>query len=178
VTRQRYRIGNVDFTTVPLADLPPNHRYCSGYNESDPVIRCGECLYPSFTAFLKWMVLMQWCEQEGVGEKRVTHAHVGPGDTRYRSLLAAPTIEGYKIIDYMVRQPGQGYDGRERLIIVKGTAANDTITAYLRLVYGRISLRTTEAPSDGSTDIERYPIAVSAARPVLVKYGLARTVLG
>uniref|UniRef100_A0A7S1JWU4 Uncharacterized protein n=1 Tax=Vitrella brassicaformis TaxID=1169539 RepID=A0A7S1JWU4_9ALVE len=121
---------------------------------------------------------MEWCDQEGVAQKLVAGASVGRDDSRYRSLLTAPTIGGGETIDFINEHPPQGYDGRERLIIVKGTAANDTITAYLRLVYGRISLRTTEAPSDGSTDIERYPIAVSAARPVLVKYGLARTVLG
>ncbi|CEL92161.1 unnamed protein product [Vitrella brassicaformis CCMP3155] len=178
VTRQRYRIGNVDFTTVPLADLPPNHRYRSTYNESDPVIRSGGLVFPSFTAFLKGTVLMEWCKQEGVGEEKVTDAYVGPGDTRYRSLLTAPTIDGFKTVDGIDEHPPQGYDGRERLIIVKGTAANDTITAYLRLVYGRISLWTTEAPTEGRTAIEHYPIAVNVARPVLAKYGLERTVLG
>jgi len=178
VTRQRYRIGNVDFTTVPLADLPPNHPYCSGYNHSDPPIRWSVYLFPSFTAFLKRMVLEWWCDQEGAGEKCVISAHVGRDDSRCRSLLTAPTIEGYKTVDYINENPfGPGDDGRRRLIILKGTAAIDTIVAYLWVVNGGIRLWTTEAPTEGNTDVECHPIAVAAARPVLAKYGLERTVL-
>ncbi|CEL92170.1 unnamed protein product [Vitrella brassicaformis CCMP3155] len=177
VTRQRYRIGAEYFTTVPLSDLPPNHPYRSGYKDSDPVIRSGGCLFPSFTAFLKGTVLMEWCDQEGVAQKLVAGASVGRDDSRYRSLLTAPTIGGGETIDFINEHPPQGYDGRERLIIVKGTTTTDTIVAYLWLSYGDISLLTTEAATEGNSDIERYPIAVNAARRVLVKYGLERTVL-
>ncbi|CEL92186.1 unnamed protein product [Vitrella brassicaformis CCMP3155] len=178
VARRRYTIGNVPFTTVPFTDLPPNHRYRSTYKDSDPVVRSGHYVYPTFTAFLKWMLLVRWYGQEGVGEELVTDAYVGRGDTRYRSLLTAPTIEGYKTIDCIDEHPfAPGDDGRRRLIILKGTAAADTIAAYLWLADGRIGLRTTEAPTEGNKDMERYPIAVSAARRLLDKYGLERTVL-
>ncbi|CEL92189.1 unnamed protein product [Vitrella brassicaformis CCMP3155] len=177
VRRQRYRIGEEDFTTVHLADLPPTHPYRSTYDVDDPVVRHDDCLYPSFTTFLKATVLMRWYGQEGVEEEELTDAHVGRDDTGYQFLLTAPAIEGYKTVDYIDEHPvHQGYDGR-RLIILKGTVATDTIAAYLLVVSGSIRLYTTEAPSDGSTDIDRYPIAVAAARPLLAKYGLEMTVL-
>uniref|UniRef100_A0A7S1P2S0 Uncharacterized protein n=1 Tax=Vitrella brassicaformis TaxID=1169539 RepID=A0A7S1P2S0_9ALVE len=176
VTEQRYRIRSTKFTTVPLTDLPPTHPYCSIYDAADPPVRCLGWLFRSFTAFVKWMVLRYWCRQEGMERRRVLYAYAGLDTTRYLSLLREP-IDGHKTIDYMDWQPGQGDDGRERLIIVKGTTTTDTIVAYLWLSYGDISLLTTEAATEGNSDIERYPIAVNAARRVLVKYGLERTVL-
>ncbi|CEL92184.1 unnamed protein product [Vitrella brassicaformis CCMP3155] len=173
-----YRIGDHSFRVVPLGDLPADHAYRSTYKDSDPVIRRGDYLYPSFTTFIKRMVL-EWCDQEGVEEKLVTGVNdVGRDDSHYQSLLTAPTIEGYKTVDYIDEHtfvPGD--DGRLRIIILKGTAADDTIAAYLLLENGQISLWTTEAATEGSTGIERYPIAVAAARPLLGKYGLERTVL-
>jgi len=173
-----YRIGDHSFRVVPLGDLPADHAYRSTYKDSDPVIRRGDYLYPSFTTFIKRMVL-EWCDQEGVEEKLVTGVNdVGRDDSHYQSLLTAPTIEGYKTVDYINENPfGPGDDGRRRLIILKGTAAIDTIVAYLWVVNGGIRLWTTEAPTEGNTDVECHPIAVAAARPVLAKYGLERTVL-
>ncbi|CEM22740.1 unnamed protein product, partial [Vitrella brassicaformis CCMP3155] len=177
VTRQRYRIGDVEFTTVPLIDLPPAHPYRATYNAVDPPVRWRGWLFRSFTAFIKRMALWFWHDQVGgVEQKRVTSARVGPDDTRYLSLLTEP-IEGHKTIDFMLWQPGQRHDGRERFIILKGTAATDTIVAYLWLDSGNIHLYTTEAPIEGNTRIERFPVAVAAARPLLATHGLERTVL-
>ncbi|CEM22743.1 unnamed protein product [Vitrella brassicaformis CCMP3155] len=177
VTRQRYRIGDVEFTTLPLTDLPPAYPYRSAYSAVDPPIRRRDFFFPSFTAFIERMVLMYWCRQEGVEQKRVTGARVGLDDTRYLSLLTEP-IEGYKTVDYMGEPPGQGDDGRERLIIFKGTAATDTIEAWMRIGSGNIHLYTTEAPIKGNTDIERFPAAVAAARPLLATHELEQAVLG
>jgi len=48
-----FRIGIVGpFQVVSWRELPAGHRYRNGYKTSDPVIRCGEWLYRSFTAFL------------------------------------------------------------------------------------------------------------------------------
>jgi len=175
VTRQRYRIGDVEFTTVPLIDLPPAHPYRATYNAVDPPVRWRGWLFRSFTAFIKRMALWFWHDQVGgVEQKRVTSARVGPDDTRYLSLLTEP-IEGHKTIDHMDQQ-GQG--SRRRYIILKGTEATDTIVAHLWLVDGSIYLYTTEAPIEGNTRIERFPVAVAAARPLLTKYGLERAVLG
>ncbi|CEL98592.1 unnamed protein product [Vitrella brassicaformis CCMP3155] len=156
VTRQRYRIGDMDFTTTtrPLAGFTfsadPSRHSSSGWSWRSGVVR------------------------KGVEKKRVLYADVGLDDTRYLSLLTEP-IEGHKTIDHMDQQ-GQG--SRRRYIILKGTEATDTIVAHLWLVDGSIYLYTTEAPIEGNTAIERFPVAVAAARPLLTKYGLERAVLG
>ncbi|CEM02572.1 unnamed protein product [Vitrella brassicaformis CCMP3155] len=180
VTSQRYRIGTVRFTTVPLTGLPLTHPYRSTYDHSDPVVRSGGSLLPSFTEILKRTVLRRWYDvtaggmgAEGVEEKLVRSVDVGRDDSRYQSLMTARSIEGCKTVDIIDEDRfGLGDGGRLRLIILKGTAANDTIAVHLWVANGIINLWTTEA-----TDIERHPVAVAAARPLLGKYGLERTVL-
>jgi len=178
VTRQRYRIGNIDFTTVPLSDLPPTYPYRATYDAANPAIRRGDYLYPSFTTFIKRTVLLLWYDQEGAQQKLVAAVFVGRDDTRYWSLLTAATVEGCEIVDLIEERGFDGDDDRRRLIILKGTKATDTIVAYLWLVDGNIRLHTTEAPTEDRTAIERYPLGVTAARPLLTEYRLERALLG
>ncbi|CEL92207.1 unnamed protein product [Vitrella brassicaformis CCMP3155] len=169
-----YRIGDHSFRVVPQSELPADHPYRGTYKESDPVIRWGHLLYPSFTAFIKRTVLIQWCYQKWVVRKPLGIARVGRDDTRYRSLLTAPSIEGYKTVDYIDEDPfAPGDDGRRRFIILKGTAANDTTAVHLWLFDGHIRLWTTEAPTKG-----RHVATVAAARPLLGSYGLDQRMLG
>ncbi|CEL92205.1 unnamed protein product [Vitrella brassicaformis CCMP3155] len=170
-----YRIGDHSFRVVPLSELRAEHPYRSGYKDSDPAIRWGHYLYPSFTAFITRTVLIQWCYQKGVVRKPLGTARVGRDDTRYRSLLTAPSIEGYKTVDYMYTVHVRGQEGyyRRRLIVLKGTGGTDTIVAFLWVSDGCISLFTTEAPTKG-----RHVATAAAARPLLASYGLDQRMLG
>ncbi|CEM15814.1 unnamed protein product [Vitrella brassicaformis CCMP3155] len=183
VTRQRYRIGSSEhewrFETLPLSGLPPRHPYRHTYDPHNPPIRyhdhvVGDFLFPSFTAFMKWMVLVEWCFQEGVDEKQVFGAVVGGGDERYRSLLTDP-IDGHTTIDFITE--GEWDDGQRRLIILKGMKEDDTVAAYLDLYGGIINLYTTEAELEGQTRLsDRYPTAMQLARSLLTKHRLAHII--
>ncbi|CEM38472.1 unnamed protein product, partial [Vitrella brassicaformis CCMP3155] len=182
VTRQRYTIGSGQrgwrLETVPLSALPPRHPYRRTYDSHNPPIRYlaryrHGSLFPSFTAFIRRMVLFEWFGQEGVDEKEVLDAPVGGGDGRYQRLLTEP-IEGHTTIDLIYE--GQG-DGRERLIVLKGMKEVETMAAYLYLYSGRVNLFTTEASFELHTRLfDRFPIAMSLTRCLLTKHGLAHII--
>ncbi|CEM12958.1 unnamed protein product [Vitrella brassicaformis CCMP3155] len=177
VTRQWYRIGDDEgrweFETVPKSALPPRHPYGRTYDSRNPPIRYGDWLYPSFTAFMRRMVLCDWCEQQGVDETGAFRVRVGCGDERYQRLLTGP-IGGYTTIDY-VYEEGEGGDERERFIILKGTKEGD-IAAYLVLCDGRIFLYTTEAEIESQRLSGRFPITTPLVRTLLTKHGLAHLI--
>ncbi|CEL92211.1 unnamed protein product [Vitrella brassicaformis CCMP3155] len=153
VTRRRYEIGDLDFVTVPLSDLPNNHPYRRTYKESDPVIRHWIYLYPSFTAFLTAMVLKHWGGQGRVEWKLVA---VGLG--------------------IMAERVAQRDDSRGRIIVLKGSKATDATVAYLDMVDGNIILWTTEAPTEGRTAIERCRIRAADEGGWVVDQRLAKKV--
>ncbi|CEM26604.1 unnamed protein product [Vitrella brassicaformis CCMP3155] len=129
------------------------HRFRETYDPHNPPVRHDGSLFPSFTAFMKWLVLAEWYGQEGADEKRIFGRRVGDGDERYQRLLTEP-IDGHTTIDYT--------DGRERHIILKGMKEGDTVAAHLYLTDGDINLYTTEAAIKGHTRLAgRYPIAMS-----------------
>ncbi|CEL98092.1 unnamed protein product [Vitrella brassicaformis CCMP3155] len=177
VTRQQYTIGNGEhqwrFETVPLSALRPRHPYRRTYDPHNPPIRYHDFLLPSFAAFVKRMVLVEWCDQEGVDEKEVFDATVADGDKRYQRLLS-DAIDGRTTIDCI------GWvndDGRERYIVLKGMKEGDTVAAYLWLTDVNIVLYTTEAAIEGQERLpDRYPIAMSLVRPLLTKYRLAHLI--
>ncbi|CEL91687.1 unnamed protein product [Vitrella brassicaformis CCMP3155] len=178
---RRYLIGSGDyawdFETVSLSDLPAGHPYRRTYDPHNPPIRygdVGDSLFPSFTAFMKRMVLVDWYSQEGVDEKRAIHATVADGDERYQRLLTEP-INGHTTIDFICEEEGE--DERLRLIILKGMKEGDAIAAHLYLIDCNINLYTTEAKIEGQERLaDRYPIAMSLARPLLTKNGLAHLI--
>jgi len=100
-------------------------------------------------------------------------------DPRYMRLLTE-LIDGFKIIDYFDEYPfGERDDGRQRIIILKGTGQADTIAAYLEVANdqhdGRIQLYSNEAPERSRNfDGLNFPIGTAAARPLLARYGLER----
>ncbi|CEM25394.1 unnamed protein product [Vitrella brassicaformis CCMP3155] len=176
VTRQRYTIGSGQhkwqFETVRKSALPPRHPYRRTYDPHNPPIRHARLLLPSFTTFMKWIVLWYWYQQEGVGEKKVFEGEVGDGDERYRSLLTDP-IDGHTTIDYTE----VGDAGRRRFIILNGTEEGDTISVNLWLGGSFIFLYTTEAAIEGHTRLSgRFPIAMSLTRTLLTKHGLAHMI--
>ncbi|CEM15813.1 unnamed protein product [Vitrella brassicaformis CCMP3155] len=174
---QRYRIGRGEhewhFETLPLSGLPPRHPYRRTYDSLNPPIRHGDWLLPSFTAFIRRMVLWHWTDQEGVDEKGVFRAIVGRGDERYRSLLTDP-IDGHKTDDCICEWEGD--DDHSRFIVLKGTE-DDTTATYLYLADGFINLYTTEAAIEGHTRLaDRYPVAVSLVRALLTEHQLAHII--
>ncbi|CEM25378.1 unnamed protein product [Vitrella brassicaformis CCMP3155] len=174
VRRQRYRIGAVYFTMVPLSALPADSPFRETYDPHNPPIRYDCHLFPSFTSFMKHLVLFEWFDPKGVDERRVFWARLGGGDEGYRSLLT-DAIDGNTTIDYT--NDGQGDDGRQRLIILKGMKEDDTITAYLYLIDGNIKLFTTEAAIEGHTRLSaRFPSAMPLTRTLLTKHGLAHII--
>ncbi|CEM15803.1 unnamed protein product [Vitrella brassicaformis CCMP3155] len=180
VTRQRYRIGvgerQWEFETVPKSGLPPQHPYRRTYDPHNPPIRHDGHLFPSFTAFIRRMVLVQWYKQDGVDEKEVLDEPVGGGDERYQLLLTEP-INGHTTIDFIYEGQGVGNDERERLIILKGKKEGETMAAYLYLNSGNIDLYTTEAAIEGHTRLsDRFPIAMSLTRSLLTKHRLAHII--
>ncbi|CEM16422.1 unnamed protein product [Vitrella brassicaformis CCMP3155] len=162
-----YRIGDHSFRVMALDELPADHPYRSRYKESDPVIRWGDFTFPSSTAFLTWMILVQWCAQEGVEKRQLASVYVWRGDSRYQSLLTLDDIpEASMIIDYMDEHSSPIDDARRRLILLRGTAPTDTVAAYLWLRNGDIRLYTTERDT------------AAAARPLLARHRLEQQVLG
>ncbi|CEL98609.1 unnamed protein product [Vitrella brassicaformis CCMP3155] len=112
VTRQRYRIGDGgvtlhEFETVPLSALPPDSPVRDTYDPHNPPIRLGLPLSPSFTAFMKRMVLDMWRDQERVGQKQVFRVGGGGGHEGYRSLLTCP-IDGHTTINFHLHRRGGG----------------------------------------------------------------------
>ncbi|CEM07761.1 unnamed protein product [Vitrella brassicaformis CCMP3155] len=94
-----YRIGNQSFRVVALGELWGGHGYADGYQRTDPVIRWGGNLYPSFSTFLLHSLLSQWWDGEGVGQKSVLTAQIGQpgavigrGDPRFDRLLRTDDI--------------------------------------------------------------------------------------
>ncbi|CEM02279.1 unnamed protein product [Vitrella brassicaformis CCMP3155] len=152
------------------------HPYRHTYDPHNPPIRHAHLIrprFPSFTAFMKSMVLLGWCCQEGVevDEREVFQAEVGDGDEGYQRLLTDP-IDGHTTIDFT-----EGNEGGLRLIIINGTQEDDTVAAYLYLADGYIYLFTTEAAIEGQERLDdRYPIALSLARPLLTKHGLGHLI--
>ncbi|CEM25382.1 unnamed protein product [Vitrella brassicaformis CCMP3155] len=174
VTRQRYRIGVGEeewrFETVPLSGLPPRHPYRRTYDPHNPPIRRHGFLFPSFTAFMKRMVLTQWFNQEGVGEKLVFRVGVGRGDERYQRVLTDP-IDGHATIDFI--EEGE----RQRFIMLKGMKEDDTVAAYLWVCRGYIILFATEAEIEGHTPWEdQLSISAPLLRSLLTKYRLAHII--
>ncbi|CEL98077.1 unnamed protein product [Vitrella brassicaformis CCMP3155] len=167
VTRQRYRIRDVYFTTVPLSALPADCPFRDTYDPHNPPIRYHGHFFPSFTAFMKWLVLANWYGREGVDEKQVFYAEVGDGDEPFQPLLTRD-IDGHTTIDFI-------YGERVRLIILRGTEEGDTVAAYLWLTGGSIVLYTTEAEIEGQ-ELYDYPIAMSLAHALLTKNGLAHLI--
>ncbi|CEM15819.1 unnamed protein product [Vitrella brassicaformis CCMP3155] len=171
VTRQRYTIGSGQrewrFETVPKSGLPARHPYRRTYDPHNPPIGCRDVLFPSFTAFIRRMALLEWYNQGGVGEKEVFEAREGDGFERYRSLLTGP-IDDHKTVD-CIWEPN---DERERFIILKGMKEGDAVVAYLWVDSDRITLYTTEAELEGHTRLsDRFPIAMSLARTLLKEHG-------
>ncbi|CEM25374.1 unnamed protein product [Vitrella brassicaformis CCMP3155] len=179
---QRYRIGvgehQWEFETVPLSGLPPRHPFRRTYDPHNPPIRYlaryrHGLLFPSFTAFIRRMVLAAWCGQEGVGEKRAFRVgRVDGGDERYQKLLTG-TIEDLTTIDLIL----ETNDERVRQIVLKGMKEGDSIAARLLLGNGYIELYTNEARIEGQERLpDRFPIAMSLVRPLLTKHGLAHLI--
>ncbi|CEM12968.1 unnamed protein product [Vitrella brassicaformis CCMP3155] len=177
VTRQRYRIGSGEhewrFETVPLSAIPPHHPCRRTYDPHNPPIRYDGFLVPSFTAFMKHMVLLEWCEsdQKGVVEKKVFRRIVGRDNERFRSLLTDP-IDGHTTIDFITETGGE----RGRFIILKGMKEGDIVAASLMVASGHITY-TNEAEIGGRTRLsDRFPIAMSLAYSFLGKHGVARII--
>ncbi|CEM04343.1 unnamed protein product [Vitrella brassicaformis CCMP3155] len=177
-----YRIEDQLFRVVPLGELPGGHRYAEGYKRTDPVIRRGSVLYPSFSTFLMVNVLARWSDGEGVGDRLVLSACIGRDDPRYGRLLIDAITEDQGIaVDY--RNDGgdlNDADGRTaRSVIVSGWRLNETVAAYLWVNLGAIHLCTTEAlVGDRSQPLaDRFRVSVGAACRLLRPFGLESDVM-
>mmetsp|Transcript_25160 Transcript_25160/g.72610 ORF Transcript_25160/g.72610 Transcript_25160/m.72610 type:complete len:303 (+) Transcript_25160:198-1106(+) len=135
-----YRIGNKVFRVVPLDELPADHPYRSTYTDSDPVIRYEAWLFPSFTAFLMWMLLKWWSDHEGVGEKEVLWGSIGCDDPCYLRLLTAGDIPEHMGITADHRCDGgdlnQADPRSARRVVVSGFRPSDTVAAFVLLGWG------------------------------------------
>ncbi|CEM30195.1 unnamed protein product [Vitrella brassicaformis CCMP3155] len=170
--RQRFMVRGEGLETVAREDLPEGHPYLSGYSADDPVIRCRSLLYPSFSAFMKTIVLTTWYHQEGVNEREVTLLyHVNWEDQKYHALRtdSEAAMRGATVLRF------QSSDGKEtrRIILLMGQGVADKMAVYLMLFGTRIALCTTEREVGGMSGVaDRFPISASVVRPLLARYGL------
>ena len=178
-----YRIGDVSFRVVPHGDLPGGHRYADGYKRTDPAIRWGGWLFPSFSAFLLDTLLSRWHHEEGVSKRKGLHADTGSGDPRYGRLRTTEAItedQGIAVDCRIDRgNPNAANPTDFRRAIVSGFRPNETVAAYLWAGVGRISLWTTEASAaDAPAPIaQRFPVSVGAVRRVLRAFDLEHDVI-
>ncbi|CEM29839.1 unnamed protein product [Vitrella brassicaformis CCMP3155] len=142
-----YRIGNMTFRVVPLGELPGGHPYADGYKRTDPAIRRGGNLYPSFSAaFLLERLLVRWWDGEGVGQRLVLTSHIGRDDARYGRLLRTDSItEDLGIVaDWRYDRGDLDAAGATdcRRVVVSGFRPGETVAAHLRVTPGCIQLYT------------------------------------
>ncbi|CEM27667.1 unnamed protein product [Vitrella brassicaformis CCMP3155] len=139
-----YRIGDRSFRVVPFGDLPADHPYRSTYNESDPVVRWGRDLFPSFTAFLTMRPLMWWWPYEAgvvrVVFKAVLWVHKDRSNPGFQRLLTAGDIPeqlGYTADNRFDRGNLSTADPIDRrYVIVSGFRPTDTVAAFMRVDRG------------------------------------------
>jgi len=178
-----YRIGNKVFRVVPLDELPADHPYRSTYTDSDPVIRYEAWLFPSFTAFLMWMLLKWWSDHEGVGEKEVLRAFTDHHDPRSQRLVTAGEIPEQLGITADYRRDGRDLNTADpidcRHVIVSGFRPTDTIAVYLWVGLGKIGLWTTESAAAGASASldERFPVSMPRWLSVLKRFDLESDVI-
>ncbi|CEM11484.1 unnamed protein product [Vitrella brassicaformis CCMP3155] len=182
--RGHYKIGNGwAFRVVGLGELPGGHRYADSYKRSDPVVRGSSHLYPSFSEFLlDRLLLCEWPDEEGVSHRVLIDAHIGRGDHRYGHLLTDKITEDQRITVDGRRNWGDLNDADaedRRYVIVSGHRPGETIAAHLKVWYGYIELRTTEAPAADRPHplADRFPGSAPLWCAVLRRFDLESAVI-
>ncbi|CEL98619.1 unnamed protein product [Vitrella brassicaformis CCMP3155] len=178
-----YRIGDYSCRVVPLAELPADHPHRSTYKESDPAIRRGRWLHPSFTAFLTTRPLMRWPDEAGVVFKEVLFADIDRDDPRYQRLVTAGDMSEQLGITADCRFDRGDLNTADpidhRYVIVSGFRPTDTVAAFMWMDRGDIGLWTTESAAAGvsaSLD-EHFPVSMPMWRSVLKRFSLEEDVM-
>ncbi|CEL95325.1 unnamed protein product [Vitrella brassicaformis CCMP3155] len=170
---------DLQFVVVSEQDLPANHPYHQAYRATDPVVRDGSCLHPTFTNLLTQCVFSLWYSL--VRQERLLDARVGEDNPKYRSLLTqtANDDDCFVISWREDRRDLNAANPREQcIILMSGYKEGDSFAAYLRLSNGFLWLYTTEtAVGGGASGLDKYPETMRHARRVLGRYGLLSDVL-
>ncbi|CEM02312.1 unnamed protein product [Vitrella brassicaformis CCMP3155] len=184
-----YRIGNGEhrFRTVMRSDLPGRHLYRLTYDESDPVIRRDDDLFPSFSGYVIERIL-----EQGMAPM-VASATIMRSDSRYGSVrrLLAASIQGHCAVGHRI-DGGNAFTasvaadgfGQHRFIVVSGDRWNDGFLAYVDVhVFSPrtgclVRLFTNEGRVEGQEGRDGVPATVSKARSVLQAVGVDFDALG
>ncbi|CEM03543.1 unnamed protein product [Vitrella brassicaformis CCMP3155] len=176
-----YRIGTFTFRVVAYGDLPGGHRCANGYRGTDPAIRWGFFLYPSFSACLLHTLLYRWAHEEGVNVRKVLRADIGRRDPRYGRLMIEGITEDQGIaVDFRFDWGDLNANPTDyRHVIVSGFRPNEAVAAFLWVESGRIAMWTAErSAADRSHPlVQRFPESVGAVRRVLRAFGVERDVI-
>ncbi|CEL98611.1 unnamed protein product [Vitrella brassicaformis CCMP3155] len=151
-----YAIGTRSFRrvllrVVPLGDLPVNHRFAEGYQQSDPVVRWGPWVYLSFSAFLlDTLGMRHWIS---------LRAPMTVQDSVYRSLLDGDIPEQHRA----------DITRRCLRVYVSGLQPEDSAAGRLWVAKALIHLYTTEIPAAAAPAplSVRFPVSMPMWRHVL-----------